>query len=182
MHIGFTPEQLQLQAMLRRVAKEKVAPRANDIDRTAQYPEDMFSLLCELGLFALPFPEAHGGTGSLVSACMAIEELGTVCYNTAYLLAVQWTPFGAILAGGTDAQKWRLLPELLRNSIACLALALGFAALAVRPGSPRTLLQEWQKGWSNLLKRLRHRRTSRDSGPSSNAEYFRQIRGEERDS
>ena len=80
------------------------------------------------------------------------------------------------------ADAWRLLPELLRNSIACLALALGFAALAVRPGSPRTLLQEWQKGWSNLLKRLRHRRTSRDSGPSSNAEYFRQIRGEERDS
>lgn len=112
MHIGFTPEQLQLQTMLRRVAKEKVAPRANDIDRTAQYPEDMFSLLCELGLFALPFPEAHGGTGSLVSACMAIEELGTVCYNTAYLLAVQWTPFGAILAGGTDEQKLRLLPDL----------------------------------------------------------------------
>ncbi|MEI7667177.1 MAG: HpsJ family protein [Synechococcaceae cyanobacterium ELA263] len=80
------------------------------------------------------------------------------------------------------ADPWRLLPELLRNSIACLALALGFAALAVRPGSPRTLLQEWQKGWSNLLKRLRHHRTSRDSGPSSNAEYFRQIRGEERDS
>ena len=80
------------------------------------------------------------------------------------------------------ADPWRLLPELLRNSIACLALALGFASLAVRPGSPRTLLQEWQKGWSNLLKRLRHRRTSRDSGPSSNAEYFRQIRGEERDS
>jgi len=42
------------------------------------------------------------------------------------------------------ADPWRLLPELLRNGIACLALALGFAALAVRPGSPRTLLQEWQ--------------------------------------
>ena len=35
---------------------------------------------------------------------------------------------------------WRLLPELLRNGIACLALALGFAAL---PGSERSLLQEW---------------------------------------
>jgi hypothetical protein len=53
---------------------------------------------------------------------------------------------------------WRLLPELLRNGIACLALALGFAALAMRPGSPRTLLQEWQKGWSGLLKSLRQRR------------------------
>lgn len=112
MHTGFTQDQLQLQSMLRRVAAERVAPRANDIDRDAAYPKDMFELLCELGLFALPFPESHGGTGSLVSACLAIEELGTVCYNTAYLLAVQWTPFGAILAGGTDEQKQRLLPDL----------------------------------------------------------------------
>ena len=112
MHTGFTQDQLQLQSMLRRVANEKVAARANDIDRDAAYPQDMFDLLCELGLFALPFPESHGGAGSLVSACLAIEELGTVCYNTAYLLAVQWTPFGAILAGGTEEQKQRLLPNL----------------------------------------------------------------------
>lgn len=117
MHTGFTQDQLQLQSMLRRVAAEKVAARANDIDRDAAYPQDMFDLLCELGLFALPFPESHGGTGSLVSACLAIEELGTVCYNTAYLLAVQWTPFGAILAGGTEEQKQRLLPDLARGKM-----------------------------------------------------------------
>ena len=76
---------------------------------------------------------------------------------------------------------WRLLPELLRNGIACLALALGFAALAVRPGSPRTLLQEWQKGWSGLRKSLRQRRASSSSGSTSNADYLRQIRGEERE-
>jgi len=77
---------------------------------------------------------------------------------------------------------WRLLPELLRNGIACLALALGFAALAVRPGSERSLLQEWQNGWSGLLKSLRQRRASSGSGSTSNEEYFCQIRGEEGDS
>ena len=40
-----------------------------------------------------------------------------------------------------------LLPELLRNALASLALALGFAALARRPGEPRTLLQELQSTW-----------------------------------
>jgi hypothetical protein len=40
-----------------------------------------------------------------------------------------------------------LLPELLRNALASLAIALGFAALARRPGSPRTVLQELQRGW-----------------------------------
>lgn len=112
MQSSFSAEQLQLQDMLRRVAREKVAVRANDIDRSGEYPQDMFELLCDLGLFALPFPAENGGTGSLVSACIAIEELGAICYNTAYLLAVQWTPFGAVLAGGTDEQKNILLPEL----------------------------------------------------------------------
>ncbi len=39
---------------------------------------------------------------------------------------------------------WRFLPDLLRNSVAFLALTIGFAALARRPGQPISLLQEWQ--------------------------------------
>lgn len=105
-------EQRQIQDLVRRVARERVAARANEIDRTADYPEDMFELLRELGLFALPFPTEYGGANSSVSACIAIEELGRACYNTAYLLVVQWTPFGAILAGGTPEQKRRWLPDL----------------------------------------------------------------------
>jgi alkylation response protein AidB-like acyl-CoA dehydrogenase len=105
-------EQLAVQDLVRRVAREKVAPRAQAIDRAAEYPQDMFDLLRELGLFTLPFPQEFGGSGSLLSGCIAIEELGRVCYNTAYLLAVQWTPFGAILSAGTEEQKARLLPGL----------------------------------------------------------------------
>ena len=66
MLLQLTGEQRQLQTMLRRVADERVAPRAADIDRTAEYPQDMFDLLQGLGLYSLPFPEAYGGTGSLV--------------------------------------------------------------------------------------------------------------------
>ena len=40
-----------------------------------------------------------------------------------------------------------LLPELLRNALASLAMALGFAALARQTGSPRTVLQELQSTW-----------------------------------
>ena len=43
--------------------------------------------------------------------------------------------------------RLQLLPDLLRNGLASLALALGFAALARRPGSRRTLLQELRSGW-----------------------------------
>ena len=110
-------DQRQIQDLIRRVAREKVAPRANDIDSTAEYPHDMYALLKELGLFTLPFPEQYGGAGSMLSACLAIEEFGRVCYNTAYLLLVQWVPFGAILHGGTDAQKARLLLGLASGEL-----------------------------------------------------------------
>jgi len=110
-------DHLRIRKLVRRVAREKVASRAGEIDARAEYPQDMFDLLKGLGLFTLPFPVAYGGTGSLLSACLAVEELGRVCYNTAYLLVVQWSPFGAILAGGDDEQKRRLLPGLASGDL-----------------------------------------------------------------
>ncbi len=110
-------DQLQIQDLVRRVAREKVAARAQEIDLTAEYPHDMFALIKELGLFTLPFPAEYGGTGSMLSACVAVEELGRVCYNTAYLLVVQWVPIGAILAGGSPEQKQKYLPGLASGDL-----------------------------------------------------------------
>jgi alkylation response protein AidB-like acyl-CoA dehydrogenase len=110
-------EQLDVQALTRRIARERVAQRAQEIDATAEYPQDMFDLLKGLGLFALPFPIEYGGTGSMVSACVAVEELGRICYNTAYLLVVQWVPIGAIIGGGTEEQKQKYLPGLASGDL-----------------------------------------------------------------
>jgi len=115
--ILLTHDQTQIRDLISRVAQEKVAPRADAIDRTAEYPQDMYEMLRDLGLFTLPFPEEYGGSNSMVSACLAIEEFGRVCYNTAYLLLLQWVPFGAILAGGTDEQRKRYLPGLATGEL-----------------------------------------------------------------
>ncbi len=117
MAFSLNDEQRQVQDTIRRLAAEKVAPRATAIDADATYPQDMFDLLRELGLFTLPFPGEFGGSGSMLSACVAVEELCRVCYNTAYLLVVQWVPFGAILAGGSEEQKTRFLPGLADGSL-----------------------------------------------------------------
>ena len=117
MFLDISEEHQQIRDMVRRVALEKVAPRADEIDATAEYPQDMFDLLRDLGLFTLPFPERYGGTGSILGACMAIEEFGRICYNTAYLLVVQWVPFGAILAGGSPEQQERYLPGLASGEL-----------------------------------------------------------------
>ena len=98
-------EQCLLQDTIRKFAREVVAPRAQEIDAAAEYPQDMFEALKKLQLFALPFPEIYGGSDSVLASCIAVEELGRICYNTAYLLIVQWVPFGAILAGGNQQQN-----------------------------------------------------------------------------
>lgn len=112
-----TEDQELLRRTVADVARKRVAARAAEIDARAEYPQDMFELLREMGLFALPFPAEYGGTGSTLSGCIAVEELGRVCYNTAYLLVVQWVPFGAILAAGDDAQKRRWLPGLAAGTL-----------------------------------------------------------------
>jgi len=107
----------EVRDLVRRVAEERVRPRAQAIDAEAEYPQDMFDLLRELGLFTLPFPAEFGGSDSMLAAVVAVEELARVCYNTAYLLVVQWTPFGAVLAGGSEAQKRRYLPGLASGDL-----------------------------------------------------------------
>jgi len=133
---SLSDDQRQVQDTIRRVAADKVAPRANVIDRDGVYPQDMFDLLRELGLFTLPFPSEFGGTGNMLSACVAVEELCRVCYNTAYLLVVQWVPFGAILAGGNQAQKTRYLPGLadgtLRGAISTTEAQSGSDVAGIR--------------------------------------------------
>ena len=63
-----------------------------------------------------------------------------------------------------------LLPELLRNALASVALAIGFAALARRSGSERSLLQVLQSGWRRSRFGGSGRRTS-----SADADYLRQL-------
>jgi hypothetical protein len=68
---------------------------------------------------------------------------------------------------------WRLLPDLLRNAVAFLALAVGFAALAQRPGQPISLLQEWQfRRQRSLQQCLRRRAAAR-----TEQDYLRQLIG-----
>ena len=70
---------------------------------------------------------------------------------------------------------WTQLPDLLRNAIACLALMIGFAALAVRPGSERSLLQECQGGWSGLSRSLRQQSPLRRTATTSTEDYLREL-------
>ena len=59
-----TEEQVLLRDAVRTLADERVAPRAAEIDKTGEFPEDLRQLLAAQDILALPFPEEYGGLGA----------------------------------------------------------------------------------------------------------------------
>src|ERR1700730_7511835 len=98
---------------IREIARERVAPRAAEIDHTAEFPWDMKELLAQQDILAMPFPDEYGGIGaSELAIVMAIEELARCCATTRLLLAVQQLGSLPILLAGTDEQKRKYFPRL----------------------------------------------------------------------
>jgi alkylation response protein AidB-like acyl-CoA dehydrogenase len=108
-----TDEQREIRDLVRTLARERVAPRAAEIDKKAEFPWDMVELFREHELFGLPFDEQYGGTGTgALMVLVAIEELSKVCATTGLIMAVQELGSLGIKLAGTDEQKERFLPRL----------------------------------------------------------------------
>ena len=108
-----TEEQTLLRDAVRTLADERVAPRAAEIDRTGEFPQDLRELLAAQDILALPFPEAHGGLGGdLLTVCLAVEQLSRACATTGLILAVQELASLPLLIAGTNEQQARWIPRL----------------------------------------------------------------------
>ena len=59
-----TEEQVLLRDTIRQLAHEQIAPRAAEIDRSGEFPEDIRQLLASQDILALPYPVEHGGLGA----------------------------------------------------------------------------------------------------------------------
>ena len=95
------------------LARERVAPRAAEIDHTAQFPWDLKELLAQQDILAMPFPIEYGGVGaSELAIVMAIEELARYCATTSLILAVQQLGSLPIALAGNEEQKRAYFPSL----------------------------------------------------------------------
>ncbi len=105
-------ENLDFCATIGQIAREKIAPRAAEIDERAEYPWDVRKLLGEQDILALPFPIEYGGTGTgTLMLNMAVEELAKVDASCALMLMVQELGTLPIQKFGSDELKERFLPR-----------------------------------------------------------------------
>jgi alkylation response protein AidB-like acyl-CoA dehydrogenase len=113
MAVEVTSEEQMMLDVVRELARDKVAPRAAEIDAKGEFPWDMKALLAEQGILAMPFPEEYGGLGSSeLTILKTIEELAKACATTSLILCVQQLGALPILLAGTEAQKQRYIPKL----------------------------------------------------------------------
>jgi alkylation response protein AidB-like acyl-CoA dehydrogenase len=111
--ISLNEEQSLIRQSVRELARDRIAPRAREIDATAEFPWDIVDLFRTHDLFALPFPPEYGGlSGSALTLNVAIEEVAKACASSALILAVQALGGYPIMLGGSDEQKQRFLPDL----------------------------------------------------------------------
>ena len=114
-----TDEQREIRDLVRTLARERVAPRAAEIDKQGEFPWDMVELFREHELFGLPYEEEYGGTGTgALMVLVAIEELSKVCATTGLIMAVQELGSLGIKLAGTEEQKQRFLPRARERRVA----------------------------------------------------------------
>ena len=88
--VGYEPlsdEQREIRELVRTLARERIAPRAAEIDASGEFPWDVVELLREHEILGLPFEERFGGTGTgTLMVLVAIEEISRACATTGLIL------------------------------------------------------------------------------------------------
>ena len=115
MDFQLTEEQVMIKNMVRDFAEKEIAPRAEEIDATDQFPSDIFKRMGELGLFGIPFAETYGGSGGdYLGQVITLEEIARASGTVAIILDVQTSLCcEPLYLFGTEQQKLKYLPALI---------------------------------------------------------------------
>ena len=136
--VRLSEEQILLRDAVRVLADEQIAPRAAEIDKAAEWPEDVRRLLADHDILAIPFAEQHGGLGGdLLTLCLAIEQISRHCATSGLILAVQSLGAIPIQVAGTPEQQDRWLPGLASGA-KLIAFGLTEADAGSDPSGIRT--------------------------------------------
>ena len=111
------PEEHELlRKTVREVAEDKIAPRAAEIDETAEFPWDVHDALVAADLHAVHVPEQYGGVGAdAIASAIVIEEIARVCCASSLIPAVNKLGTMGLLLSGNEDLKTHYLGKLARG-------------------------------------------------------------------
>jgi alkylation response protein AidB-like acyl-CoA dehydrogenase len=106
MEFQLSEEHRLIQETARRIAKEKIAPRAAEMDETGEYPHDIFDAFKQTGLTGLTIPQQYGGSGAgMLALALAVEEAAKYCCASGLMLLLSALSSQPVMIGGDERQK-----------------------------------------------------------------------------
>lgn len=107
---------------VKQITREKVRPRAAEIDEKKEFPWDTVKVFTENGLLTPLIPEKYGGIQSeYLLFSMILEEISKACASSALILIAQADGMLPILHGGSEELKKRYLPGFVHGKISAFA-------------------------------------------------------------
>ncbi len=121
MDLELSDAQQHIVAMVRAFADKEVAPRAAEIDRTDEFPRDLYRRLADLGLLGLTLPAARGGAGAdTLTWTLCQEELARASAAVAHTQLLCTLMGDVVLEHGSEAQRERWLPGMASGAVICV--------------------------------------------------------------
>jgi alkylation response protein AidB-like acyl-CoA dehydrogenase len=109
-------EHRMLRESVRQLADDKIAPRAAEIDATAEFPWDVYDALRKADLHAVHLPEQYGGAGAdSIATCLVIEEVARACAASSLIPAVNKLGTMPLLLAASEELKQQVLPAVARG-------------------------------------------------------------------
>jgi alkylation response protein AidB-like acyl-CoA dehydrogenase len=106
-------DEAMILEVVRDLVREKVEPRAADVDASGEFPWDIQKLFAQNDLLGIPIPAEYGGLGgTFLTYVKVVEEVAKACASSALIIAVQELGALPLLIAGTEEQKRRFLPKL----------------------------------------------------------------------
>ncbi len=104
--LSLSEKHAMIQKIAEKLAKERVAPRAKEIDATGAFPWDLVELFKKHGFLYLMLPEEYGGLdGDITSLCLVTEELAKVSGTASLIQLAHHVGVMPIMVAGTEEQK-----------------------------------------------------------------------------
>jgi butyryl-CoA dehydrogenase/short/branched chain acyl-CoA dehydrogenase len=122
---ALSEEERMFQAVAREFAEKEIRPHLEHMDREGVFNHELIHKFFEQGFMGLEVPEAYGGSGgTFFMAILAIEEFSRVDASAGVVIDVQNTLVNnALQRWGSEAQKQKFLPRLVRDTVGAYALS-----------------------------------------------------------
>jgi len=121
MDFELTDVQQRMVEMVRAFAGKEVAPQAGEIDRSDEWPRDLYRRMAELGLLGMMLPVVYGGSGAdTVTWVLCQEELARASAAVAHTQLLCTLMGQLLVEHGSEAQRRRWLPAMARGESVCV--------------------------------------------------------------